>query len=261
MASTEDLHQEHRPPEPQANRPTAALDDAERELAVLSAVLKALAAWDSVEQGSERLLRELANGLGQMAGVLWLPQGDLLAPRALWSLPSVERELRERALGGPRIPKGVGLAGAAWEHRAAVDRPSSAAPDPTSSGANRSHELVATIAFACSHDEEVLGVVEMYSTAWAELSSQFMRVVARAGRDVGAFLSRRRGVLGLSPLSPRELDVLTLAGHGHPVAEIAESLTISQATVKTHLEHIYRKLGVQGRTAAVAHALRAGYIE
>ena len=88
-----------------------------------------------------------------------------------------------------------------------------------------------------------------------------MRVVARAGRDLGAFCARRRALLGLSPLSPRELEVLTLAGQGHPVSKIAENLTISRSTVKTHLAHIYRKLGVGDRTAAVAHALRAGFIE
>jgi DNA-binding NarL/FixJ family response regulator len=120
---------------------------------------------------------------------------------------------------------------------------------------------MATIAFPCSHGKEVLGVVEMYSTARPELSGHLMRVMARAGRDVGAFFARQRGVLGLSPLSPREVEVLVLAGEGQPVRKIAENLTISSSTVKTHLEHIYRKLGVQDRTAAVAYALRAGFIE
>jgi DNA-binding CsgD family transcriptional regulator len=62
-------------------------------------------------------------------------------------------------------------------------------------------------------------------------------------------------------LTPREVEILTLAGESLSVQTIAESLTISAATVKTHLEHIYRKLGVHDRTAAVVHALRAGIIE
>lgn len=62
-------------------------------------------------------------------------------------------------------------------------------------------------------------------------------------------------------LTPREVEILTLAGQGLSVHTMAESLTISPATVKTHLEHIYRKLDVHDRTAAVVHAMRAGFIE
>ncbi len=42
---------------------------------------------------------------------------------------------------------------------------------------------------------------------------------------------------------------------------MASELSISQATVKRHFEHIYAKLGVHDRAAAVAHALRGGLIE
>ena len=62
-------------------------------------------------------------------------------------------------------------------------------------------------------------------------------------------------------LTPREVQILTLAGQSLSVQTIAESLAISPSTVKTHLEHIYRKLDVHDRTAAVVHALRAGFIE
>ena len=123
------------------------------------------------------------------------------------------------------------------------------------------HGLRPSIAIPCFRDDEVLGVVELYSTAQAELSDHLMQVLAHAGRALGAFFARRRGELSLSSLSPREAQVLTLAGQGLPVRTIAERLTISPATVKTHLEHIYRKLGVRDRTAAVANALRGGLIE
>jgi DNA-binding CsgD family transcriptional regulator len=62
-------------------------------------------------------------------------------------------------------------------------------------------------------------------------------------------------------LTPREVEILTLAGQSLSVQTMAQSLTISPATVKTHLEHIYKKLDVHDRTAAVVHALRAGLIE
>jgi len=56
-------------------------------------------------------------------------------------------------------------------------------------------------------------------------------------------------------LSSRELEVLALAAEGFKNSEIAHRLYISNATVKTHLQHIYAKLGVKNRTAAVTQAL------
>lgn len=61
-------------------------------------------------------------------------------------------------------------------------------------------------------------------------------------------------------LTHREREVLQFAAEGHTTREISEQLCISHATVKTHLEHIYQKLGAHDRTAAVAKALREGII-
>lgn len=56
-------------------------------------------------------------------------------------------------------------------------------------------------------------------------------------------------------LSAREIEVLELVAKGASNKEIGQSLSISVATVKTHLIHIYSKLGVDDRTAAVTTAL------
>jgi DNA-binding NarL/FixJ family response regulator len=56
-------------------------------------------------------------------------------------------------------------------------------------------------------------------------------------------------------LTEREIAVLTLAAHGETNKNIGKQLHISEATVKTHLKHIYAKLGVSDRAAAVALAL------
>jgi LuxR family transcriptional regulator, maltose regulon positive regulatory protein len=61
------------------------------------------------------------------------------------------------------------------------------------------------------------------------------------------------GVL-VEPLSARELDVLRLLSDGRSNAEIARALFVEQSTVKTHLIHLYRKLGVSSRTQAVNRA-------
>ena len=61
-------------------------------------------------------------------------------------------------------------------------------------------------------------------------------------------------------LSSREIEVLTLVSRGHNNSAIAKELYISTATVKTHLIHIYGKLGVNDRTAAVTTALERGIL-
>lgn len=58
----------------------------------------------------------------------------------------------------------------------------------------------------------------------------------------------------LDPLSERELEVLDLVAEGLTNAAIAAELVIAQSTVKTHINRIYRKLGVDTRTQAVARA-------
>jgi DNA-binding NarL/FixJ family response regulator len=71
-------------------------------------------------------------------------------------------------------------------------------------------------------------------------------------------LGRLRG--GDEALSAREIEVLTAVAHGRGNKQVARALHISEATVKTHLMHIYAKLGVTDRTAAVTTALARGVI-
>jgi DNA-binding NarL/FixJ family response regulator len=61
-------------------------------------------------------------------------------------------------------------------------------------------------------------------------------------------------------LSSREIEVLREVANGNTNSVIADHLHISQATVKTHLLHIYTKLGVSDRAAAVARAYESGVL-
>jgi ATP/maltotriose-dependent transcriptional regulator MalT len=61
-------------------------------------------------------------------------------------------------------------------------------------------------------------------------------------------------------LSDRELEVLALIARGHGNRDAARLLFISEATVKTHLLHVYAKLGVNDRAAAVAVAYDRGLL-
>lgn len=59
-------------------------------------------------------------------------------------------------------------------------------------------------------------------------------------------------------LTPRELEVLQLVAAGASNRQIGQDLMLSEATVKSHLVHIYDKLGVRSRTSAVAAAREQG---
>lgn len=75
---------------------------------------------------------------------------------------------------------------------------------------------------------------------------------------VAARLMTRMRAPAEEKLSGREIEVLQLVAHGASNKEIGKSLHISTATVKTHLIHIFDKLGVDNRTAAVTVALEKG---
>ena len=62
-------------------------------------------------------------------------------------------------------------------------------------------------------------------------------------------------------LTPREREILALTAQGFLAPEIGRRLFLSPATVKTHLQRLYGKLGVSDRAAAVAEAMRRGLLE
>ena len=62
-------------------------------------------------------------------------------------------------------------------------------------------------------------------------------------------------------LTPREREILGLTADGCTAPEIGRRLYLSTTTVKTHLQHLYEKLGVSDRAAAVAEAMRRGLLE
>ena len=62
-------------------------------------------------------------------------------------------------------------------------------------------------------------------------------------------------------LSDRERQILKLVAEGLTAPQIGRTLFLGTTTVKTHLHHVYSKLGVSERAAAVAEAMRRGLVE
>ena len=93
---------------------------------------------------------------------------------------------------------------------------------------------------------------ELIAAIRAAAAGETALAPAIAGRLLARMRSPRPG------LSTRELEVLRLVAGGATNNDIATRLHISEATVKSHLVHIYTKLGVSSRTAAVATARDSG---
>lgn len=77
-----------------------------------------------------------------------------------------------------------------------------------------------------------------------------------APADAGAATVHR----DLAPLTPREVEVLTLMGRGLSNGELARELTLSESTVKTHVARIFAKLDLRDRAQAVVLAYETGLV-
>jgi DNA-binding NarL/FixJ family response regulator len=83
-------------------------------------------------------------------------------------------------------------------------------------------------------------------------------------RLIEKFIARpdpRAAAPALDELSARELEVLRLLARGLSNAEIASELIVGEATVKTHVARILRKLGLRDRVQAVVFAYETGLVE
>jgi DNA-binding NarL/FixJ family response regulator len=119
-------------------------------------------------------------------------------------------------------------------------------------------------------DSDVLPAIEAGATGYllkdAPRDELFRAVLAAARGEAVLSPSVATRLMGQlrspakEPLSQRELEVIGLVARGSTNREAAAQLFISEATVKTHLLHVYAKLGVKDRAAAVAMAFERGLL-
>jgi DNA-binding NarL/FixJ family response regulator len=122
-------------------------------------------------------------------------------------------------------------------------------------------------------DEEVFGVLEAGAAGYlmkdADPATVLQAIRAVAGGNTvlddavadrvihGSHVTNGRDDAGLSP---REREILELMARGMTNVQIAQALWLSEATVKTHVSRVLRKLGASDRTQAVVEAARRGLV-
>ncbi|TFC24554.1 response regulator transcription factor [Cryobacterium sp. TMT1-3] len=120
-------------------------------------------------------------------------------------------------------------------------------------------------------DDQILGAIEAGASGYLLKAAPQEEILAgvravACGQTVLApsiaatLVQRVRGQIVPPRLSPRELDVLRLVSAGKSNPEIGQALFIGEATVKTHLLHVFAKLAVRDRTRAVTLAMELGLL-
>lgn len=104
-----------------------------------------------------------------------------------------------------------------------------------------------------SHETEILAAIAEVRAGGAPMTSEIARMVVRSFMES----PKTETANGTEQLSARELEILALLAEGFSNKEIASRVFISNATVRTHLMHIYEKLHVRCRTEAAAKYLRS----
>ncbi|GAA2124815.1 response regulator [Glycomyces algeriensis] len=182
----------------------------------------------------------------------------------------------------------IEVVGEAADGREAVDRALALRPDvvlmdlrmPGTDGVTAIRELAARgaaskvlVLTTYDTDSDVLPAIEAGAAGYLlkDASPAELQRAIRTAHEGGTVLAPsvasllmaqvRRPAPSTGPLSERELEVLALIAKGRNNREAAADLFISEATVKTHLMHVYAKLEVNDRAAAVAAGYERGLLQ
>jgi len=119
-------------------------------------------------------------------------------------------------------------------------------------------------------DAQIFAAMEAGASAFLNKEARGADVVSAAGHAARAPRSfmcsgltgavMRRASTAASQLTPREQEILELLAEGLRAGEIARRLYLGESTVKTHITHVYEKLGAANRAQALVTAMRRGLL-
>ena len=101
---------------------------------------------------------------------------------------------------------------------------------------------------------------ELFNTIRAVYKGESVIQSSVASKILDRFRVLSRQAHETNPFSSRELEVLNLMAKGITIKDISADLFITEATVKTHIQNIFQKLGVNNRMAAVTEAVKRGIL-
>jgi DNA-binding NarL/FixJ family response regulator len=121
-------------------------------------------------------------------------------------------------------------------------------------------------------DDQIFAAMEAGASAFVGKDSKATEVVSAAKHAAVAprtflctglseAMMRRASSTAAPKLSAREVEVLALLADGLGTSEIATRLFMSESTAKTHMTHIYQKLGAANRAQALVAAMRSGLLD
>jgi DNA-binding CsgD family transcriptional regulator len=233
----------------------------ERVVDTRIAVTEALNHWTSLSESGNELLGSLGRAIDSPFGTIWILDGSTFAARLVWS--SRCRDLdwlaadTEQWRPGPGSPS-IGVAYATRQPVFSLDALASVTRERAT--ALRQSRLRGSVAVPAAYENETLAVLEFLTAQPIHPPNELRRALQGVGHEIGHFLSRRRGELTATTMTPRELEVLQLAAEGHSADAIGARMHVSSSTVKRHFERAYARLGVSDRSAAVGEAVRRGLI-
>jgi len=116
-----------------------------------------------------------------------------------------------------------------------------------------------------SDAQEIIDALRQVHQGWVVVSPAMApRLLSDLGQspDIGAASQTLEGLpVGETQLTPREMEILRLMARGMSNAELADTLLVSENTLKTHVKNILGKLHMKNRREAAAYAARLGFIQ